>query len=75
MFTSAPRTTEYTTDDSTSLILIPESPSTVKKSGRATSPPVTSELLSSLYKLFRNKVKNASKTFATADTVIDDEIM
>eukprot|EP00105_Crassostrea_gigas_P037551 XP_019921699.1 PREDICTED: uncharacterized protein LOC105325754 isoform X4 [Crassostrea gigas] len=38
-------TTEYTTTSST---LIPESPSTVKKSGRATSPPITSELLSSL---------------------------
>nr|XP_034338140.1 CUB and sushi domain-containing protein 3-like isoform X2 [Crassostrea gigas] len=43
--TSALGTTEYTTTSST---LIPESPSTVKKSGRATSPPITSEQLSSL---------------------------
>lgn len=45
MFTSALGTTEYATTSST---LIPESPSTVKKSGRATSPPITSEQLSSL---------------------------
>lgn len=45
MFTSALGTTEYAT---TSSNLIPESPSTVKKSGRATSPPITSEQLSSL---------------------------
>uniref|UniRef100_A0A8W8JXE7 CUB domain-containing protein n=1 Tax=Magallana gigas TaxID=29159 RepID=A0A8W8JXE7_MAGGI len=47
MFSSALRTTESTTEDTTSSTLIPESPSTVKNTGRATSPPITSELLPS----------------------------